>query len=229
MTLKALIFDFDGLIADTEMSVYLSWQELYRAYGHELPLAEWLRCIGSDYGPDTFDPFKALEAFTGGPIDWEVVNAERRTREAALNASLTPLPGVEALIAQARAAGLKLGVGSSSSHKWVDTHLRHLGLWDRFDTVVCSDDVTQVKPAPDLFLKVAERLGVQPGEVVVLEDSPHGLTAARTAGIFCVAVPNTLTRHLDTSHANLHVDSMADLTLAGLQAAFAANGHKSAH
>jgi beta-phosphoglucomutase-like phosphatase (HAD superfamily) len=111
----------------------------------------------------------------------------------------------------------------------VDTHLRQLGLLDPFDTVVCSDDVTQVKPAPDLFLKVIERLGVRTSEAAVLEDSPHGLTAARTAGIFCVAVPNTLTRHLDTSHANLRVESMADLTLAGLQAAFAANGHVNGH
>jgi len=226
MTLKALIFDFDGLIADTEMSVYLSWQELYRAHGHELPLAEWLRCIGSDYGPDTFDPFKALEGFTGGSIDWDVVNAERRAREDALNASLTPLPGVEALIAEAQAAGLKLAVGSSSPHSWVDMHLQHLGLWDYFDAVVCRDDVAQVKPAPDLFLTAAAKLGVPPREAVVLEDSPHGLAAAHTAGMFCVAVPNTLTRHLDTSEADLHVESMAGLTLASLQAAFAANGQE---
>ena len=99
-----------------------------------------------------------------------------------------------------------------------------MGLLTAFDTVVCADDVPRVKPAPDLFLKAAERLNVQPAEAAVLEDSPHGLTAARTAGIFCVAVPNTLTRHQDTSHANLRVESMADLTLAGLQAAFAANG-----
>jgi HAD superfamily hydrolase (TIGR01509 family) len=225
VTLKALIFDFDGLIADTELPIYISWQELYRAHGHELAEDDWVRCVGAEYGPDTFDPFKTLEAFTGGPIDWEAVQTRRQAHEAALLAALSPLPGVEALIHEARAAGLKLGIGSSSPHEWVDAHLQHMGLWADFEVVVCADDVARVKPAPDLFLKAAERLNVQPAEAAVLEDSPHGLTAARAAGIFCVAVPNTLTRHQDTSHANLRVESMADLTLAGLQAAFAANGH----
>jgi HAD superfamily hydrolase (TIGR01509 family) len=223
VTLKALLFDFDGLIADTEMPVYLSWQALYREYEVELPFKDWLRCIGADFGPDTFDPVATLEAELGRTLDWETVGPRRRAIEMHLIERILPLPGVEELIDTARAAGIKLAVASSSPHAWVDGHLRRLGLFERFDAVICEEDVEKIKPAPDLFLKAAATLGVAPAEAVVLEDSPHGLAAAASAGMFSVAVPNELTRHLDTSQANLRVATLGDLSLERLQAAMTAN------
>jgi len=225
VTLKALLFDFDGLIADTEMPVYLSWQALYREYEVELPFKDWLRCIGADFGPDTFDPVANLEAELGRKLDWKTVGPRRRAIEMPLIDRLLPLPGVEELLAPARAAGIRLAVASSSPHAWVDGHLRRLGLFERFDAVICEEDVEKIKPAPDLFLKAAATLGVQPAEAVVLEDSPHGIAAARDAGMFSVAVPNELTRHLDTSQASLRIESLAELPLARLQAALGANHH----
>lgn len=211
--LEAIIFDFDGLIMDTEMPVLQSWQELYTEHGHELPVLEWLKCIGTGYGPDTFDPVVDLEQRVGSALDWDTLQARRRARELAIVEAVQPLPGVVALLDDARAHGLRLAIGSSSPHRWVDHHLERLGLLDRFDTIICADDVAQVKPAPDLFLKAAQTIDVPVSRAVVLEDSPHGIQAARTAGIFNVAVPNELTRRLDFSGANMRVSSMAELNV----------------
>ncbi len=211
--LQALIFDFDGLIVDTETAVLQSWEALYADHGQALPLEEWLKCIGADYGPDTFDPFAYLEARVNGPLDWEALQARRRARELAILEGMAPLPGVTALLDDAQAHGVRLAIGSSSPHAWVDTHLARLGLLERFEAVICADDVARIKPAPDLFLKAAAALDVPPEGAVVLEDSPHGIQAARTAGIFAVAVPNDLTHRLDFSAASMRVQSLAELSV----------------
>lgn len=211
--LQAIIFDFDGLIMDTESSILQSWQELYAQYGHELPVQEWIKCIGSGYGPETFDPFADLETRVGAALDWDTIKPARHTREMTIVEGLPPLPGAVALVEDARARGLRLAVGSSSPHSWVDHHLGRLGLLDHFDAIICADDVAQIKPAPDLFIKAAQALAVEVQHAVVLEDSPHGIHAALTAGIFNVAVPNELTRLLDFSGASMRVHSLEELNV----------------
>ncbi len=126
---------------------------------------------------------------------------------------MPPMAGVVDLLDDARAHGIRLGIGSSSPHSWVDLHLKRLGLFDRFSVVICEDDVASVKPAPDLFIKAAESLQVAPRNAVVLEDSPHGIVAAGKAGIAGVAVPNELTRHLDFNGAMMRVASIAELSV----------------
>jgi len=224
--LEALIFDFDGLIVDTESTVLQSWAELYREFGVELPLGDWLRSVGADYGPDTFDPYADLEAQVGRPLDWETLRPRRYAREIAMANRQPPLPGVVALLDDAQAHGLRLAVASSSSHRWVDGHLQRLGLFRRFDAVVCAEDVARAKPAPDLFLKAVEALGVPPKGVVVLEDSANGVIAARAAGLFCVVVPSELTRHLNLSAANMRVQSLAELSVDLLDRALRNNHHE---
>lgn len=211
--LEALIFDFDGLMVDTESTVLQSWAEVYREHGLELPLDEWIRSIGADYGPETFDPCLDLEARLERSLDWEAIQARRYARELALASQQPALPGVVALLDDAQAHGLRLAVASSSSHRWVDGHLQRLGLFDRFQAIVCADDVARTKPAPDLFLKAVDLLGVPPHRVVVLEDSANGVIAARAAGLFCVAVPTELTRRLDLSAASMRVQSLAELSV----------------
>jgi beta-phosphoglucomutase-like phosphatase (HAD superfamily) len=120
---------------------------------------------------------------------------------------------VEQYISEAKRLGLKLGVASSSDCPWVYRHLERLGLREQFDSIKCRDDVEKVKPSPDLYLAVLDDLGVGPREAIALEDSPHGITSAQAAGLFCVAVPNPLTRQLSTDHADLQLDSLADLRL----------------
>jgi HAD superfamily hydrolase (TIGR01509 family) len=221
--LQAIIFDFDGLIIDTEQSVLASWQGLYREFGHEVPVDQWLKAIGTGYGPHSFDPYQDLEHRLGEALDWDAIKPRRYAAEIAVADTLPPLPGVLALLDDAQAHGVRLAVASSSYHKWVDRHLERLGLRPRFDAVICADDVARIKPFPDLFLKAVEVLGVTAAGTVVLEDSPHGIHAAREAGIFSVAAPNDLTRRLDLSQASMRVQSLAELSVDLLDRALSAN------
>ena len=219
--ITALIFDFDGLIIDTETPVLQSWQELYTEYNVELPLEEWLTCIGADYTEDTFQPYTYLERALGHSLDWETITPRRYRRELELAHAQPLLPGVMDYISGARQRGLKLGVASSSSCEWVVGHLERLGLAPYFDAVRCADHVTALKPDPALYIEALAALGVPAAEAIALEDSANGVLAARRAGLFCVAVPNALTRHMDFSQADLRVESLAALPLDDLLAWFA--------
>jgi HAD superfamily hydrolase (TIGR01509 family) len=214
--IRALIFDFDGLILETELPDYRAWQKVYREYGCRLSLSKWLTIIG---GHETlFDPAADIEEQLGRPVDREAVRARHDEHGAELIAGLPVMPGVEDVIADARRLGLKLAVASSSDRAWVVGHLERLGLLPHFAAIKTGEDVERVKPHPALFLAALDALDVGPGEAIVFEDSAHGITGARAAGIFCVAVPNELTRRLDLSHADMRLDSLADVTLEELLA-----------
>ena len=210
---RAFVFDFDGLILDTEEPVYTSWLEVYQAHGEDLPFDRWIQILGSSTA--SFDPKAFLEEQLGRPLDQDVLD-RRIARRTELVLAQPVMAGVGRLVEDARAAGLHLGVASSSTRQWVRGHLERLGLLDRFECIRCRDDVAAVKPAPDLYLAVLECLGVPPGESLALEDSPNGIAAARAAGMWCVAVPNVITGGLDVSHANLVLPSLDGLSAAGL-------------
>lgn len=213
--IKSLIFDFDGLILDTETPEGVVWTSIYREHGCEFPLEEWSKTIGG-YGISNFNPANHLASLKG--LDAAQLHARYRSEsDVVINGSLI-LPGVEAMIDSARRSGLKLAIASSSSHAWVDPHLARLDLRRRFDKVICSDDVPpgRTKPNPDLFLLALERLHVTRYEAVVFEDSPNGVKAARAAGIFVVGVPNPLTEKMGIGGADLTVKSLADITLGDL-------------
>lgn len=212
--IRALIFDFDGLILDTESPDYHSWAEIYREHGCELPLATWAVCIGGN--GEGFDPYAHLEGQIGRDVDREQIRARRRARNRELIAANPVLPGVITWLTDARSMGLRLAVASSSPRAWVAGHLARLGLLARFDRIVCADDVTRVKPAPDLYRTSLQRLRVRPEHAIAFEDSRNGLLAATAAGIRCVAVPNPMTRHLVFAEAHRVLRSLADLTLAAL-------------
>lgn len=208
--IRALIFDFDGLILETEGPDYQSWREVYQAYGCALPFSKWAECIGTT---DAFDPYDYLAAQLEHPIDRDAVRAERRRRFAALMADQAILPGVESYILEARRLGLKLGVASSSTRQWVTGHLERFGLFTYFDSLKSRDDVARTKPDPALYLMSLQALGVEANQAIALEDSPNGVLAAKRAGIFCVAVPNPVTRHLSLDLADLQISSLAELPL----------------
>ena len=108
-----------------------------------------------------------------------------------------------------------LAVASSSERDWVDTHLERSGMRRHFGVIRCADDVSRVKPDPDLYLVAIEVLGVASGEAVAFEDSPNGVRAARAAGLRVVAVPGPMTRDQDFSDAQLCLPSLAGYGLAG--------------
>jgi HAD superfamily hydrolase (TIGR01509 family) len=212
--IRALVFDFDGLILDTESAEFRCWQEIYEAHGGRLDLATWAACIGT--APDAFDPEAHLARQIGRALDLAAVRARKAARLDALVAAETVRPGIVEYLDGARAHGLALGVASSSGRAWVTGHLARLGLRDRFDTIRCAEDVARVKPDPALYLRAVADLGVAPAAAVALEDSPNGVLAAKRAGLRCVAVPNPLTAALRLDAADLTVPSLAALPLESL-------------
>jgi HAD superfamily hydrolase (TIGR01509 family) len=173
----------------------------------------WADVIGRD--AQFFDPYQELVDRLGHDLEREVVLNRRKARHLEMVAELEVLPGVRQAIAAARRLGLRLGVASSSRHRWVDGHLERLGLED-FECVRCRDDVERAKPFPDLYLAVCSCLGVPPSAAIALEDSANGIAAAKAAGLRCVAIPNPMTAELDLSAADLRLDSLADLSVADL-------------
>jgi HAD superfamily hydrolase (TIGR01509 family) len=213
--IQALIFDFDGLILDTETPEYQSWQEIYQDHACSLSLAEWGKCVGTS---DVFEPYDYLAAQSGRPIDRSAIQEKRRTRFAQLMETQSILPGVEQILQDARQRGLKVGIASSSSRSWVRGHLARYGLDGHFDCTSCADDVAQTKPDPALYLHALKLLGVEAHEAVAFEDSPNGALAARRAGIFCIVVPNALTQQLPFATLDLQLPSLAHMPLGSLLA-----------
>jgi HAD superfamily hydrolase (TIGR01509 family) len=213
----ALIFDFDGLIVDTETCTYETTAAIFAEHGATLDLAWWHSILGTADHAHWSD---LLSQRIGRPVDREAVVAQREERRLKIIQALPPCAGVVELLDAADAAGIPTAVASSSRLDWVGGHLDRLGLRHRFAEVATRDDVgdeaARTKPAPDLFLVAAERLGVPPAACVVLEDSPNGVAAGRAAGMVVVAVPGPMTRALDLSAADLVAASLVDIDLVTL-------------
>jgi HAD superfamily hydrolase (TIGR01509 family) len=216
----AVIFDFDGLILDTELPAFRAWSEAYRQAGvTPLTVEEWSGQLGT-VGP--MDPLAELAARAAGsglplePTTLRLLGEQRRARREQLVARESVRPGIEDWLGAARAAGMPVGVASSSPRDWVERHLGRLGLLGRFGAIACFGDRPGLapKPAPDLYLDACRALGVAPASALAVEDSPNGVRAAKSAGLACVAVPNELTRLLDLGHADLVVASLSAVSLA---------------
>src|SRR6184192_1604377 len=140
MRIRALVFDFDGLLVDTEGPIFAAWQRIYRERGQELPRERWLTIIGTASGP--FDPLLDLGQRTGEKLDrQELDNLEQLYYKEATSMQQL-LPGVEKYLADARRLGLKVAIASSSGSTWVMEHLERFGIHDHFDAIVCREDVT---------------------------------------------------------------------------------------
>lgn len=214
MPTRLLIFDFDGLVLDTESPELAAWQEVYRQRGVELPLARWYDCIGRRHA--YFDPYTHLAQLTRRPVDRDAIRSFRKARRTEILATADLRPGVRDYLEQSRRMGLKRAIASSSTHEWVEGYLTRFGVLDAFDALVCAEDTTAHKPDPAPYLEALRRLEIHPEHAIALEDSPNGIAAARAAGIFTVAVPNDVTRHLSMAGANLVLHSLADMPLTQL-------------
>ena len=211
---KAVAFDFDGLIVDTEVPEYEAWLSIFRSYGVDLSLSIWTPHIGG--GLKGFDIYAHLEGLVGKRIDRDEMRRQHGVVFNALFERAVPLPGVENYIACALERGLRIGIASSSPRSWVSPKLEHLGLAGAFETVVCSDDVGSVKPDPASYLMVLADLGVTSEEAFALEDSPNGVQGAKNAGLLCVAVPGVMTRDCSFDHADMRIESLEDMALGEL-------------
>ena len=223
--LEAVVFDFDGLILDTEWALFEAGVAAFAAHGHALTVEAWSTIIGTNSDADGawFDRLCEAAGVSGFELaSFEVAYA---AQDRSIRDRLPAQPGVAELVAELVAAGVPLGVASSSSRGWLDHHLGRLGLDHHFGALVGADLVGGVgKPAPDVYLQACAELGADPRRSVALEDSAHGVTAAKAAGMAVAAVPSRITIHNDLSHADVVVDSLLDLSLARLSALLAGEG-----
>jgi HAD superfamily hydrolase (TIGR01509 family) len=214
--IKALVFDFDGLIVETEEPIFRAWQRIYREHGQELPLELWVTIIGTASAP--FDPLQHLEERVGRLLDRKgFEDLERRYYEEA-TAMQRLMPGVAEYLRDAHRLRLGVGIASSSRRAWVVEHLKRFAIADAFDAIVCREDVAHAKPHPQLYLEAVKRLMVVPEEALALEDSSNGIAAAKAAGLRCVAVPTVMTAGLDLSRADMRIPSLGAVPLADLLA-----------
>jgi len=214
--IRAIIFDFDGLILDTESADFTAWREICQAHGCDLSFSTWAQGVGVSL--EMFDLRDYLESQTRQPVDRAEIYARHRRRWTELSEAQPILPGVVDCIAGAKRRGLQLGLASSGRRDWVVGHLSRLGLEADFDCIKCLEDVSTAKPEPELYLSALSEMGVAPGQAIALEDSPNGILAAKRAGLYCVVVPNPMTRHLPLDQADLRLDSLADVSLESLLA-----------
>lgn len=211
-SLNAFVFDFDGLILDTESSLIGAYEDVHAAHGVRFDRELFLRSVGHvDF---SFDPWHAFEK----RADRAALETERRKRNRELDRGLPVLPGVAALLHEAKGAGLRLGLASNSSHAHVERHLGRLGLLHLFSCLACREDVASPKPEPDVYRWVLNRFGIKGRQAIAFEDSNIGTRAAARAGLWVVAVPNASTVHHDFSHAHLRLHSLAETSLKDLMA-----------
>ena len=214
--IKAIIFDFDGVVLDTETTDFEAWQVIYRAHGVELSLSAWLPIIGDVI--QYFNIDQKISELTGKPVD----RVELHERQLALHLEMlenaAPMPGVEEYLHTAKQLGIRLGIASGSKRSWVVDRLDQLGLTDHFETVVCRDDVGSAKPDPAAYLAAVSNLGVTVDQTIALEDSLPGVKAAKSAGLYCIAVPGPMTRTISFHNADMRLESLADMNLTELLA-----------
>jgi HAD superfamily hydrolase (TIGR01509 family) len=212
--IQAVVFDFDGLMVDTEGPIFRAWQRIYQERGQELPLERWLTIIGTASGP--FDPVMDLAERTGQQLDSEELRALERLYYREATALQQLLPGVDHYLHDARRLEIKVAIASSSGRTWVTEHLDRFGIGQHFDAIVCREDVTRTKPDPELYQAALRALQVNPDAALALEDSRNGIRAAKAAGLFCVAIANPLTASMDLSQADLRLPSLDALSLRAL-------------
>lgn len=215
--IRALIFDFDGLILDTETPLLEAWEALHREAGLPYTREHAAKIVG--HVDVDFDPWLAFDP----AIDRDELEREHKQRTRQILSAQPILPGVVPLLQAAQNQALLLGIASNSHHAWVDTHLARLGLSGFFKVVKCRDDVTRGKPEPEVYEAVLRELGAGGSEAIAFEDSEVGSLAAKRAGLWCVAVPNPSTLRHSFGHVDLRLNSLGDTTLEELLARWAPN------
>lgn len=209
----AVVFDFDGLIVDSETPEFEAHRQIFAEHGVELTAEEWRGEVG--IWSATRNWFAKLGEIIGRPVDSNALREEKRRRFWRV-IKMEPLPGVRALLDELHAATVPLALASSAEASWINRATAELDVTRYFRTIVTGDDVTPRKPHPEGYLLAAHRLGIAPDRCVAIEDSQPGIVAAKAAGMKAIAIPNWLTAEHDLDAADLRVASAAELSMAVL-------------
>lgn len=221
--LRAALFDFDGLILDTETPEVQTYREIYAEHGQDFPDEVWTTMIGISSPATSELPWVVLEKATG-PLDRALLHERSRTRRLELIALQTIQEGVHECLEACERLGLRKAVVSSSRREWVEGHLSRLNILHRFEGCVCGHEGLPSKPASDLYKRCMLNMELSEDEAVAIEDSPNGIAAASGAGLYTIAVPNALTAQLDLSRANCRLNSLADIDWDALVSRFGSSG-----
>jgi len=211
--ITSVIFDLDGLLADTERLHCQANQDVLEQYDLTVTDAQfaehWVR---GGKGISEWIQENKL------PLDIPLIRKQKSERYLELvESSVQPMEGALALLEQL-SGKMTLALASSAYHDWVHCVLKCLNITHYFQEIVSGDSVSRLKPFPDIFLYTAQKLGVEPSECVVLEDAEKGVLAARRAGMYCIVVPNPYTQGNDFSQATRVVSSLHEITLELLRA-----------
>lgn len=210
--LRAVIFDLDGVLWDGEPLYHEAFNVVLRPYGYRVTAEEYTNIIGFsveaawDWVMERFGLTGSREAF---------IRQYDETVLRMLEEPLEPLPGVREIICELKRRRVPVAVASASLRQWVDATIRGLGLDDAFDATVSASEVERAKPAPDLYVLAARRLGVPPAGCLAVEDTATGIAAAKAAGMFAVQVRAASTALPPLPQADMVIDdySQFDLTL----------------
>ena len=208
--IKGVIFDFDGLILDTETYQYEMFKEIFNTHSVELPFERWVKGIGTKSNFSLFD-YLTEHSLTKFNLD-EIKEKFRKDFIEGLK-NVVCRDGIRDYPEEASNLGLSIGLASSSNFEWVSMHLKNLELFDYFSCIKTSDDVEKVKPSPELYINTAKCLGLDPKECIVFEDSANGAIAAKSAEMKCVIVPNSITNNMNFCAVDLRLKSMSDISL----------------
>lgn len=212
--IRALVFDFDGLILDTESAQIAAYADVHAEHGLPFDLPLFQRSVG--HGELNFDPWRAF----GSKADRGALEAKRRERNLERDLELPVLPGVQALLNDARASGLRVALASNSFRPHCQRHLERIALLSHFDFLACRGEAPLPKPAPDLYRLALSQFGLRGFEAIAFEDSHTGSLAAKRANLWCVAAPGPSTAHHEFGHVDRLLPTLADCTLADLMAEF---------
>jgi len=212
-TIKAVVYDVDGTMVNSEPLHVWAWDKALKIHGHTLAdLSERFRATMAGKKPIAIAVGMAEELHL--PIIPDAFLAEKTDLFNDLIATdLRGMPGVLESVKRFDASGLLLGIGTSLGRPYIDSVLTMLGVREHFSVIVTGDEIKNGKPHPDTYLTVAARLGVQPWECVVLEDAASGIQSAKAAGCYCIAIENPNAAPQDTSQADVVVGSLDEVTV----------------
>lgn len=211
LMIKALVFDLDGTIIDTEKSIFESYKQAFQYYNFDLTLDVWSQWVGGVGTPQKACHYVGEE--TGQEINYDKIQQIHKEAFFQLIKEEKPLPGVLDMLESGKRAGLKIGLATNSNSDWANYFLQTLKINDYFDNVFTFDHVKQPKPDPEIYKKSVDYFHIVPHEAIAFEDSIIGSLAAKDAQLYTIAIPSKLTKEESFEHVDLKVDSMKHLNL----------------
>jgi HAD superfamily hydrolase (TIGR01509 family) len=225
VTYRAVVFDLDGVLWDGEPLYHEAFNVVLKPFGHSIALTDpdYVQIIG-----------KSVEAAWEWMRDRFALKDPPASFHRAYNAAVMdlmkkprdPLPGVRELLAELKVRRIPVGLASASLRNWVDATLAGLGLNGDFATTVTASEVERSKPAPDLYLAAAQRIGVPPQDCLAFEDTPSGIASAKGAGMFAVQVRAASTALPPLPEADMVIERYSDFDLSSLSTHQARNEAK---